>query len=209
LGRQERGLRPYKIQKNSWFYELIRSLGSPYFFLRFRVVREGERNVPSRGPAVLLVKHQFWTDVPLLTLSLKPQLYYLAKKELFENPLFRIFFLLMGGIPLDRERPLQSRSSLRYIKSLLEQGQYLVVFPEGTYYPYRMGPVKTGIIQLLLKYQREGLGFPFLPVGINYGKGSRPLVRICFGPALYPAPSLQTQPFVDLIREEIARCSSL
>ena len=52
----------------------------------------------------------------------------------------------------------------------MQQKANVVLFPEGTYVPGRVGPGRHRLIQMLLKVQeRDGLGLlPFVPVGISY-----------------------------------------
>jgi hypothetical protein len=45
----------------------------------------------------------------------------------------------LGGIPVKRQRPMESRHAIREIQRLLEEGERVVIFPEGTYYRGRMG----------------------------------------------------------------------
>ena len=70
--------------------------------------------MPEKGPFILLPKHQRWEDIPIIDLALQKPLYYIAKYELFNNVLFRWFITSAGGIPLNRERPMESRRSLYF-----------------------------------------------------------------------------------------------
>lgn len=198
------------IGKNAIFYEFIRVLGYPYFHTKYKIGVQGHEHIPTQGPAILLVKHQFWTDIPILTLAIKPQLHYVAKKELFEKPLIRTFFYLMGGIPVDRKNPLRSLDSFRDINYLLSNKQYLVIFPEGTYFPYRIGPGKSRLIQMILSYQGKNRGqLPFIPVGIKYEeKGWRRRVDISIGPPLHAGAGQGAEDFTRLIMAEISQCSA-
>jgi len=179
-----------------------RILLSPFFCLE----TEGTDNLPQQSAFILLPKHQRWVDIPLLSLATPRSLYYVAKHDLFKNPLSNWFIRSLGGIPLNRQRPLESRQSLKAMIKFLIRGEGVVVFPEGTYYRNKIGPVHVGIVRLIL----SRFSIPFIPVGMNYsGKGIRTLVRINFGKAIYSDPSASANSFLDNMMKEIAGLSGL
>jgi 1-acyl-sn-glycerol-3-phosphate acyltransferase len=131
-------------------------------------------------------------------------LYYVAKYELFLNPVSRWFISSLGGIPINRSRPLESRQSLKTMLELLEKGEGIVIFPEGTYYRRRMGLGHVGLIRMI----QSRSTVPFIPVGINYAaKSARTLVEINFGRAVYEGSSNRVETFLDQMMKEIARLS--
>jgi 1-acyl-sn-glycerol-3-phosphate acyltransferase len=141
---------------------LLRILTRPLWQLNIH----GLDNVPLDGAFILLPKHQRWEDIPLLGMAAPRRLHYVAKRELFGNPVGDAVLRFFGGLPLDRTRPLKSRATLVRTAQLLNQGRGVAVFPEGTYYPHQMGPGHKGIVRFLLRRTRV----PFLPVGICYPK---------------------------------------
>jgi 1-acyl-sn-glycerol-3-phosphate acyltransferase len=194
--------------RNEGFFQvfilLVRALLTPFF----RIEVEGLKNLPRDSAFVLLCKHQRWEDIPLLGLATPRPLYYIAKYELFKNALSNRFFSALGGIPLNRRRPLASRRFLQATIDLLEKGQGVVIFPEGTYYPNKMGPGQIGMVKFVL----SRLKLPFIPVGINYaaaGRRHRVHVRIHFGKAFHADPTLPADTFVNRMMKEIAVLSGL
>jgi len=172
----------------------------------FEVRAVGQENLPERGAFILLPKHQRWEDLPLLGLASPLPLYYVAKNELFLNPLSKWFMTSLGGIPLDRRRPLASRDSIRTIVELLKEGAGLVVFPEGTYYRSRMGSGHVGLIRLI----HSQIEVPFIPVGIRYsGEGIRKRVEIKFGKPLYWGVATHPEEFLVLAMRAIRALSEL
>ncbi len=131
---------------------------------------QGLEHLPVAGPAIICPKHQRWEDIVAVALALPPPLYYIAKAELFVTPGQREFLRALGGVPVDRCNPRATLSSFRQLLPILQQKAYVVLFPEGTYVPGRVGPGKHRLIQMLLKLQaRNGLGvLPFVPVGVCY-----------------------------------------
>jgi 1-acyl-sn-glycerol-3-phosphate acyltransferase len=191
---------------NPWVYEIIKAAARIYVALFFELHVKGQENVPSKSSFVLLPKHQRWEDIPLLGLASPVPLYYVAKSELFMNRLSSWFMTSLGGIPLDRRRPLTSRNSIRAIVRLLKGGAGVVIFPEGTYYRNAMGSGHAGLIRLI----RSRMDLPFVPAGISYsGRGVRKRVEIVFGGARYWESSTEPEAFLASAMQAIRSLSGL
>ncbi len=161
----------------------------PFFSLEV----QGLENLPLDKSFVLLPKHQRWEDIPLLGLATPRPLYYVAKHELFRFRPIAWYLSSLGGIPLNRNRPIESRRSLSKVLELLKNGEGVVVFPEGTYYRDRVGPGKKGIIRLVVGKVKV----PFIPVGIRYNKGAiRTRARIRYGSPILPPEQCDISMFV-------------
>ncbi len=192
-------------------YRLGHWLAGHTFGRYFRLRVQGLEYLPAQGPAIICPKHQRWEDIPVIGLALPPLLHYIAKAELFQTPLIRELLLAWGGVPVDRSHPRATLSSFKRLEPLLQNRAFLVIFPEGTYFPGAVGPGKHRLIQLLLKLQnRDSLGtLPFLPVGISYrprGWGFEVAVKV--GPPLEaPGPS-QGQALTAALMREIARLTA-
>jgi len=88
----------------------------------------------------------------------------------------------------------------------LNEGEGVVVFPEGTYYPNRMGPGKGGILKLII----SRLALPLIPVGIRYRReGFRTRVTVSFGAPIYHAKQKASEETLDQIMAAIAELSGL
>lgn len=174
--------------------------------LRFRLKVEGLEHLPEESAFVLLPKHQRWEDIPLLALATPRPLYYMAKVELFLNPVAGWFISSLGGVPVNRVRPLASRASLRHMVACLLKGQGIVVFPEGTYHKNRMGPGHPGLIRII----HSRFEIPFVPVGIHYSEGpGRTRVKVRFGEPLLGNGFTGTQQLLERIMTDIAQLSDL
>jgi 1-acyl-sn-glycerol-3-phosphate acyltransferase len=192
--------------RNEGFFRILKIFVRLWLTPFFRMEVGGLKNLPRDRAFILLSKHQRWEDIPLLSLATPRPLYYIAKYELFKNALSNRFFSALGGIPLNRRRPLESRRFLQATIQLLEKGEGVVIFPEGTYYRNKMGPGQTGMIKFVL----SRLKLPFIPVGINYAaNGWRTRVRINFGKAFHTDPTVAAESFVRHMMEEIAALSGL
>jgi len=203
------------IRRSNILYKLIRDIGHLYLGLIYRIQVQGRENIPAEGPGVLLPKHQYWTDIPLVALAAWRPVSYIAKQELFAYPGVRHFISALGGIPLDRANPVKTLDSFRHLERLLLGKEFVVIFPEGTYYPRSMGRGKHRLIERILRFQEkkkwEGeQALPFIPMGIHYlEKKVRSEVRVKIGPPLYANGKTEAQEFTRAIVEEIARLSGL
>lgn len=152
------------------FYALGRWLARQTLGWFYRIKVQGLEYLPREGPAIICPKHQRWEDIPVVGMALPRPLHYIAKAELFRTPVQREILSAWGGVPVDRERPRATLSSFRMLVPLLQGGAFIVLFPEGTYVPGRVGPGKHRLIQMLLALQgRDGVPpLPFVPVGITY-----------------------------------------
>jgi len=174
---------------------------------RFKLDVQGADNLPPHGSFLLLPKHQRWEDIPLLGLATPRPLYYIAKAELFASPAAEWFIKSLGGIPLNRQRPIESRRYLQRTAEILTGGRgAVVVFPEGTYFVGKVGPGRTGVLKFIL----SRLPLPCIPVGIRYrNAGLRTQVRVRYGTAHRPPESGLTEGFMEKIMERIAALSAL
>ena len=188
-----------------WIAQLVFS-----FFYRIETEREGV--LPDHGPVILLPKHQYWTDIPIVSLAFKPLLYFVAKRELFEYPLIRNYLSLLGGIPVDRKQSIRTLDSFKSLLALLRAGEKIVIFPEGTYFRNGVGSGKSRLLQMILRFQSElKHHIPFVPVGIRYGerKRWRRRVEIRIGHPLFAEKESDAISLTHRAMEEIGRLCRL
>jgi len=203
------------VRRKNWLYGIVKVIGHICFHSLYHLTVEGREKIPREGPGIILPKHQFWTDIPIVGLSTPKPLSYIAKQELFIYPIIRPFLIAMGGVPVDRSQPIKSLDSFRYVEQLLKKGEFIVLFPEGTYYPDSMGGGKHRFIQRLLRLQ-DKMGWsgakriPFIPMGIRYRRRKlRTEVRVKIGAPLYANGEEDGQEITQKIIAEIAKLSAL
>jgi 1-acyl-sn-glycerol-3-phosphate acyltransferase len=203
------------LRRINFLYRFIIVMGYVCFHSIYRLRVEGRENIPSEGPAVILPKHQFWTDIPIVGLAVSRPMNYIAKQELFIYPVVRHFLSSVGAVPIDRLNPVKTLDSFRYVEQLLQQGEAMVLFPEGTYYPNSMGRGKHRFIQSLLRIQgKRGWSgekaIPFIPMGIQYrGNKFRPEVYVKIGRPLFAQGESEAMEFTRRITGDIAKLSGL
>lgn len=101
------------------------------------------------------------------------------------------------------------------MEKLLKEKEFVVLFPEGTYYPHSMGRGKHRFIERILRVQGKmgwqgGQAIPFIPIGIRYlEKKFSAEVQVKIGRPVLSNGELDAQGFTQRILEEIARRSGL
>jgi 1-acyl-sn-glycerol-3-phosphate acyltransferase len=98
--------------------------------LAFRLKIYGRENLIEEGPAILASNHASYLDPPLVGVACRNEIFFLARKSLFEKPVFGPLVSRLNCIPIDRDRG--DVAAVRAILRLLKEGKRTVVFPEGT-----------------------------------------------------------------------------
>jgi 1-acyl-sn-glycerol-3-phosphate acyltransferase len=176
------------MKRNSVIYSATKSIARLVFSTLYRIETEKRTALPDHGPVIILPKHQYWTDIPIISLTFRPLLYFVAKKELFRYPLIREYLSLLGGLPVDRKQSIRTLDSFKVLVSLLRAGEKIVIFPEGKYVRNEVGLGRSRLLQMILRFQSElGYSIPFVPVGIRYGErsGWRRRVEVSVGSPLF------------------------
>ena len=125
---------------------------------------EGAEHLPSR-PAVILAKHQSAWETMAFQLIFPPQVHVL-KRELLWIPFFGWGLALMSPIAIDRSRGVAAlRAMAKKGRERLDQGFWVVVFPEGT----RVRPGERRPYQLGGAWLAAAAGAPVVPVAHNAG----------------------------------------
>jgi 1-acyl-sn-glycerol-3-phosphate acyltransferase len=90
----------------------------------------GRENLIEQGPAILASNHASYLDPPLVGVACREEVFYLARKTLFEKPVLGPILPRINCIPVDRDRG--DVGAVRTLLRLLKEGKRVVVFPEGT-----------------------------------------------------------------------------
>ncbi len=90
----------------------------------------GVSNIPQKGAAIFLPNHSHALD-PFLSASNVPRkVHWVSKMENYKYPLFRPILQCSGSIPLRRGQ--SDQNAIRLIKKVLNRGDIVGMFPEGT-----------------------------------------------------------------------------
>src|SRR5215217_7715576 len=195
---------------NSFVYWPVRAVVKPAILLYFRLRRLGREHIPSGG-VILAANHRSFLD-PFAIGTCNPRpIYFVAKQELFRNPLVGWFLNRMGAFPVRRGE--SDEESVATALALLDRGQAVVIFPEGT--RIRAGSLakpKRGVGRLALQS-----GAPVVPIAITGSEHARagwkikPVrVHVRFGPALtYPRVEHPSPFLAGEVTERIWPCVGL
>lgn len=112
---------------------------------------------------VFMANHRSLFDIPALLVTLPGQTIFMAKKSLFQIPVFGWALRLGGFVTIDRKDRSSAGESFARAVSALREGTSVLVFPEGAR-ATRPGllPFNRGGFLLALKS-----GLPIVPVGIR------------------------------------------
>jgi 1-acyl-sn-glycerol-3-phosphate acyltransferase len=129
----------------------------------------GFENLPvgSTAPAVLLVKHQsLWETFSMAALMPHP-LAFVFKKELLKVPFFGWAMARMDMIHIDRADGARAFAKVvQQGQRLLDQGTWVIMFPEGTRIPRgEKGTYKSGGTRLAIR-----TGAPVIPIAVTSAK---------------------------------------
>ncbi|CAI9085608.1 1-acyl-sn-glycerol-3-phosphate acyltransferase [Candidatus Methylacidiphilum fumarolicum] len=113
-------------------YALARllTLGFLKLFFDFKVY--GQENIPS-FPVLIVANHCSYLDPPIVGCAFQKEIYFVARKTLFDSFLLGKLIGYLNTIPLDRDKP--EVGSFRLILDLFEKEKSILIFPEGTRSP--------------------------------------------------------------------------
>jgi len=154
---------------------------------------EGQENIPKSGGAILASNHNPGFDFVLMGYGCPRQVYFMAKKEVFEiSPLLNKLLFTIGTFPIHRGK--RDQQALDAAVEIVKSGKVLGMFPEGT--RSRTGKLQrahSGAARIAIKANA-----PVVPTVImgsekiverTWLPWGRPLVTVRFGPPLYPPAS--------------------
>ncbi|CAM3620662.1 1-acyl-sn-glycerol-3-phosphate acyltransferase [Erysipelothrix urinaevulpis] len=106
----------------------------------------------SQTPCIYIANHQSMNDIFITIAAVNKPFRFIAKKELFTNPISGTFMKMSQSYPLDREDPKQSLMILKQALKDVEKGYSILAFPEGTRsHTKEMLPFKDGMFAVLRK----------------------------------------------------------
>ena len=138
--------------------------------LLFRLRVEGRENLPD-GPFILSASHRSFIDTPVVGVMTAKRLRFMGKENLWHSKPLGAFLTIMGGFPVERDSV--DRTALRAAADVLELGEPLVMFPEGT---RRDGPrLRREDLHDGPSFVASRVGVPIVPVGLGGTPKALPL----------------------------------
>ena len=149
-------------------YRAIRNLLWLLNKAAFRLTVEGKQHVPAHGAFVLAPVHRSFADFALVSAVTQRRLHYMGKDSLWRMKVLGRLLYALGAFPVHRGAA--DREALRRSIEVVELGEPVVIFPEGT---RRSGPTVEKLF--------EGAAFvaaraqvPIVPVGIGGSERAMP-----------------------------------
>jgi len=105
---------------------LVRTVLNPIY--RFDV--KGLEHFPKSGGVLICSNHINALDPPVVGITAPRPVYFMAKEELFNMPIFKPLLPKLNAFPV--KRGLSDREALRRAITLLKGGEVMGLFPEGT-----------------------------------------------------------------------------
>jgi 1-acyl-sn-glycerol-3-phosphate acyltransferase len=135
---------------------------------------QGSENIPVTGGVLLAANHVSYWDPVAIVCAIERQVYIMAKAELFNIPIIGYAVRVSGAFPVRRDAT--DRRALRTALRLLQQGEVVGIFPEGTRNKSE-GTLQPhlGAAMLALK-----TGVPVVPIAVIGSRGviGKLIVRI-------------------------------
>lgn len=169
-------------------YATVRGIITPLFRVYFHMHVAGAQWVPATGPVIIAPNHKSQLDPFFLGACTRRRVRFMGKAELFDGRHGRLLVRL-GAFPVRRGE--SDAEAYETSRILLEKGEALALFPEGTRVPERdrLGSPRRGAARLALE-----TGAPLVPAAITGTQG------LFLGPV--PLPRRVQVAFAEPIRLE-------
>lgn len=152
LGASEDAL---QIVGRTWSRSLV-------FLVGCKLTVRGSENLEPGASYIFASNHTSALDILALFVALPDNLRWIAKKELFEIPVFGYTIRRVGYIPIDRSDSKAALKSLGRAVTRIKDGASVVIFPEGTRTTDgALLPFKPGGLAMAIRARR-----PVVPVAI-------------------------------------------
>lgn len=134
-----------------------------YIIIVYRLKVNGLENVPVRKPFIICANHISWIDPITVGVAIPAhyKINYMAKIELFKNPVVAFLLRHVGAFPIKRDE--DDFAALKKSFKVLKEGKVLGLFPEGS--RSKDGQLKKAQLGAALIAVRSGV--PILPVAIK------------------------------------------
>ena len=121
----------YSEIKHYKFYTFIKKVFAPIIKFNHRMVLKGVENIPEEGTRyIVAINHTCALDPVFVCVPKQlPAVHFMAKAELFENPLAGWFLKHMYAFPV--KRGTGDNSAIEYGEKIIEEGHVMGICPEG------------------------------------------------------------------------------
>lgn len=201
------------VAKNSYEAPIkVTPLRKVFIFLLIPILKaiakiniETIENLPEHGAAIVACNHLSFFDGFVLQYAIPRPMFFMGKIENFRNPFLRFFMFQIGAFPV--QRGLFDRSAILQAQRVLNAGQVLGMFPEGTRtYGHGMVLAKSGAAHLAMKAK-----CPIVPVAMSGSENilkhflmrASVTVKVCS--PIFPKEKMNATDLTNLIMKEMAK----
>lgn len=157
-----------------WVYELVRLITTWISIFIYRERAIGTENVPADGPAIVAPNHFSNMDHFFAGASLRRKMQFMAKSQLFGNPILNYIFRIGGVFPV--RRGYHDEEAFKTAHAILARGNCVLMYCEGgRSRTGKLGEAKPGVGRLALES-----GVPVVPAAIHGSLGVRKWRRLSF-----------------------------
>ncbi|BEP29045.1 lysophospholipid acyltransferase family protein [Helicovermis profundi] len=143
------------------FKFIVKTAIKVFFNIFYRIDIEGYENIPSNIGYIICSNHINLSDPLVIGISIKENIHFMAKKELFKFKPFGLFFRAVGGFPVDRDG--NDISAIKTSFKLLKKGKAILIFAEGTRNKTNKPLLaKPGVAMIAIKSR-----IPILPITVD------------------------------------------
>lgn len=173
------------------FYVLTQTFFRIILIIYNRLSIRWESALPDEPKYIVAANHCSNLDPIIVGITFPRRLRYLAKEELFRPFLFGRILRILGAVPVLQSDDVAAAAALKMFFKLLDDGESVVLFPEGTRSPDgQLKPLEGGAALISLH-----AGVPIIPAFITGSFDAMPsgaaIVKpvklvIHYGQAIYP-----------------------
>jgi len=160
-------------------YWFLRSVIRVVLLIWRRWTVRGIENLPARGGVVVVANHVSNLDPVVVGCALTRKIHFMAKAELFKVPLLASLIRALGAFPVNREK--SDRHAIRRALEILESGQIVGVFPEGT--RSKTGELQKPHIGAAMLAVKANV--PLLPMAVKGTRGGFRKISVVIGEPIY------------------------
>ena len=173
---------------NPLVYWIVRAAFQPAFHFGLSMRRLHRERIPAVGPVILSSNHRSFLDPFLIACLVRRPVYFVAKRELFAIRPIAWILGALGAFPIVRGQG--DGEAMATALAILERGDVVVIFPEGTRVrPGPLGAPRRGVGRLALQS-----GAPVVPIAVigteDVRRGvifrPRPVTLSCGAPLRFP-----------------------
>ena len=194
-----------QIKRNTRLFFAGKAFFRFCFNFIFRGKTEGAENIPKNGGVIIAPNHISAWDPPLAGAVMERPLNFMAKQELFDIPVLGFIIRRTNAFPVKRGR--QDMSAMRNAFALLESGNVLLMFPEGTRSKDgKIGKARAGVGMVSCHAQ-----VPVVPVRIeNTNKIFKfRKIKIKFGLPIYPPKEFSKDDYLKISQKALDAIESM